>query len=461
MHLSERPILRLVFVSVMYLAQGLPWGFVSVALVAYLASQGVTTAQIGWVSGMAMLPWSVKWMWGPVIDRFGIPSMGRRRPWIILAQALMAATTLALVLLPELTANLWMLGVMLLVHNVFVSLQDVSVDALVVEMLGDGERERASGIMYGTSYVGSFLGGAGLGVVVGRWGLHPALITLLGAQLTILAFPILLRERRGEKLLPWTRGQCLREVAEADITSIGQLLQRVVRAFSLRATQLAAVLALLVLIGSTLVSVLAATYIIQEVGWSQERYSAVMGSGGVLLGLVGSLAGGFLAGRFGARRMACLGSGALGLTWMAFGLALHPGMHAVSIAAYAYIEVIFLSFLSVSLFAVFMRVSWPVVAATQFTAYMAMLNVSRAGGAFLAGHAAEHVTTPQAFLLAGIFQVAVIAIVLAIDTSQTRRVLGEMAPSDPADSGNPLPIEPCLGAEIEGALLAAEPSAEP
>ncbi len=454
MHLEEQRVLRVAFVGVMNIAQGLPWGFVSVALAAYLASEGVTESQIGWVIGMAMLPWSMKWMWGPVTDRFGIRAMGRRRPWIILAQSLMALTTLSLILVPDLTADVWLLGVMLLIHNIFVSLQDVSVDSLVVEMLGDGERERACGIMYGASYVGSLIGGAGLGWVAGVSGLHVALVTLLAVQVSILAFPVVVRERRGEKFMPWSVGRVVAEVAASDNTSIAQLLLRVLRAFSLRATQLAAALALLVLAGGALVQVLATTYIIQEVGWSQERYSAVVGGGGLLLGLVGSLAGGFVASKFGARRMACLGSAALGLAWVAFGLTLHPEMHAVTISTHLYVQVLFQSFMSVSLFAVFMRVSWPVVAATQYTAYMAMLNMSRAGGAFLAGEAAGRMTTPQAFLLAGVFQVAILGLILLIDTSQTRRVLGDIVhPKDADLVGTP---EAFLDAEGASPVTAVE-----
>ena len=130
--LSERPLLRLLTLCILYVAQGIPWGVVTVTLVIYLSAAGLEAGAIGAFTAMATLPWTFKWVWGPLIDRYGIPSMGRRRPWILLAQAGMITTIAMMAFVPSLTADVVLLGWMVLIHNVFNSLQDVAVDALAV-----------------------------------------------------------------------------------------------------------------------------------------------------------------------------------------------------------------------------------------------------------------------------------------------------------------------------------------
>jgi MFS transporter, PAT family, beta-lactamase induction signal transducer AmpG len=147
--------------------------------------------------------------------------------------------------------------------------------------------------------------------------------------------------------------------------------------------------------------------------------------------------------------MASTASVGLGLTWIIFAMFLSPEIHRHAIAAYLYIEVIFLAMMTVSLFALFMRVSWPLVAATQFTAYMAMLNVSRMAGAAAAGNAAGWVTTPQAFMIAGIVQIALIGLIVLVDPTQTRRVLGELELSGQGAGGKEETAAPTGFAEIE------------
>ena len=88
-----------------------------------------------------------------------------------------------------------------------------------------------------------------------------------------------------------------------------------------------------------------------------------------------------------------------------------------------------------------MSVSWPKVAATQFTAYMAMQNLSNSFGGKMAGWLDAHWSVPQVYLLFGLFQIGLIGLLLLIDPRQTRRVLGngEPDPDDPEPAAGPDP----------------------
>jgi PAT family beta-lactamase induction signal transducer AmpG len=160
MNLTSNPRLRILTLCALYLAQGMPFGFVTITLVTFLKHQGAGVEQIGIITAMTSLPWAFKWAWGPVIDRFGSSAMGKRRPWILFAQSMMAATLLAMALLPDLASHYLLIAGMVFLHNVFVSLQDVSTDALAVDLLDEGQRGKANGLMYASSYAGTFIGGS-------------------------------------------------------------------------------------------------------------------------------------------------------------------------------------------------------------------------------------------------------------------------------------------------------------
>ena len=108
----------------MYLAQGMPFGFVTGTLVTFLATKGYGVKEIAGITFMAQLPWTFKFIWGPIIDRFDFHflAMGRRRLWILFAQSMMTITLLLILLLPDpvkvMTTLLWIIAI----HNVFASL---------------------------------------------------------------------------------------------------------------------------------------------------------------------------------------------------------------------------------------------------------------------------------------------------------------------------------------------------
>jgi len=77
--LAERSLLRYISFAALYVAQGLPYGLVLVAMPAWMAKQGLSAGEIGSFTGFVALPWSFKFLGGPVMDRFGYLPMGRRR----------------------------------------------------------------------------------------------------------------------------------------------------------------------------------------------------------------------------------------------------------------------------------------------------------------------------------------------------------------------------------------------
>ena len=60
-------------------------------MVTFLAAEGADAGDLAYLLTLGTLPWSFKFLWGPIIDRFQMPKLGRRRPWILIAQTGMIA----------------------------------------------------------------------------------------------------------------------------------------------------------------------------------------------------------------------------------------------------------------------------------------------------------------------------------------------------------------------------------
>ena len=157
--------------------------------------------------------------------------------------------------------------------------------------------------------------------------------------------------------------------------------------------------------------------------------------GAALFGLAGAVCGGLLADAWGAKRVvapersdwACYLSFALmspdmvGAGWFSW-------TSTSAVTTYILASTFLGTLITAALFSMYMTVSWPVVAGTQFTAYMAILNLSTSTGQWLAGPI-ESVGVVMAFMLFGGFQIATVVLLPFIDIHQTRRVFGDVSPT--------------------------------
>ncbi|MCA9710059.1 MAG: MFS transporter, partial [Myxococcales bacterium] len=86
---------KLGLLATLYFSQGLPFGFFTQALPALMRQQGVSLAAIG-LSTLLALPWGLKFLWAPLVDRHAHARAGARRGWLLPLQLLSAAVLVAL-----------------------------------------------------------------------------------------------------------------------------------------------------------------------------------------------------------------------------------------------------------------------------------------------------------------------------------------------------------------------------
>jgi MFS transporter, PAT family, beta-lactamase induction signal transducer AmpG len=129
-------------------SSGLPLALTGSTLQAWLATEQVDLRLIG-IFSLVGLPYTLKVLWAPLMDRFHLPWLGRRRGWILLTQCLVAATILALGASSP-AALPWLVGCLALLLAFMSASQDIVVDAYRADVL----REKELGAGAATTVVG-------------------------------------------------------------------------------------------------------------------------------------------------------------------------------------------------------------------------------------------------------------------------------------------------------------------
>ena len=119
-------------------ASGFPNQVTESALQAWLKDVHVSNAQIGIVSYVA-LPYLLKFLWAPLVDRYALPGLGRRRGWILLAQGLLTAT-IAMLAFQDPAASLVGVSACALAIVFLSATQDIVIDAYRTDVASASER---------------------------------------------------------------------------------------------------------------------------------------------------------------------------------------------------------------------------------------------------------------------------------------------------------------------------------
>lgn len=393
--LSQNKPLRFVTFFYLYVMQGLPAGFATTALANYLAAEGIRSDRIGTFVAMQGLPWTFQFVWGPFIDKFQGSALGRRRPWVVTAQLLAVLASLGMLLVDNPASNVTLLGIAFLIHSTVASVQDASVDAMAISTIPENERGRINGFMRGGFLVGMGLGSAGLSYVLRHVGFHAAVLTQSAFLLTLTIVTFFIREKATDALFP---GQAVpKAVADTHQRhdhSIRWLFTELFRGLTSRES-LRWFLPILVVYSCQNAFIRAYNvHLIQQLGWSDTALSGLSGSYGVAIVVVVILIGGWLADRFGARRV------------LPFILILHVTyLFSINLLAPYWSNPTVASLgevcwnmmdpsLSVAAIPILMSLCRPDVEGSQFTTYMALVNLSDVIGAFVSGHAQRFVQAP-------------------------------------------------------------------
>lgn len=175
----------------LYLVQGLPHGFFGQAMPVLMRELGLDLTVIGLLSLLA-LPWALKFIWAPLLDKVSLFRDEFRRSWIILMNYCAAALLVILALTP---VDYWVqqgmvtFALLIFCLNLFISTQDIATDALAVENLSNSERGIGNGVQVAGYRIGMVLAGGVLVSFFGVFGWQGALL-LLAAMMVLGTLPL-------------------------------------------------------------------------------------------------------------------------------------------------------------------------------------------------------------------------------------------------------------------------------
>ena len=143
--MTDRTINRLIFtrraavVALLGFASGIPLALSDSTLQAWLTVANLDVSTIGLFS-LVGLPYTIKFLWAPIIDRFDLKFLGRRRDWIFLSQIMLSLTLFSLGSRVIENDSLALVGLLAFLVAFISATQDIAVDAYRAEVLKAEER---------------------------------------------------------------------------------------------------------------------------------------------------------------------------------------------------------------------------------------------------------------------------------------------------------------------------------
>ena len=413
---------RLAAFFLLYVTEGIPLGFTATAIAAQMRRGGLGPAEIGVFVGSLYLPWAFKWAVGPFVDTFSSERFGRRRTWIFLMQVGMMATLLVAMGV-DFVGQLSLFTAIIFLHNAFAATMDVAIDALAVSVLPDDERGTANGFMFAGATIGQTIGGSGVLFLTAVMPFQSTYLFVVAAILAITLFVVLpLRETARAPLSESARA------ARNVYRELVVFVRDAWRAFTGSRAALVGVLFAVLPAGAYALSLGLQSNLGVELGLNDSEVAELQLYATVIFA-PSCILGGWLSDRFGRRSTLAL---FIFLTvvptlWLAWTMwqagwimpvdmkmANRPTPSRLLIVTFWATTIVYNIFQGLYYgirSALFMDITTPAVAATQFTAYMALMNLCTSYTAAWQGFAVERIGYPATLIvdsLAGVIGLALL-----------------------------------------------------
>jgi PAT family beta-lactamase induction signal transducer AmpG len=271
-------------------ASGLPLYLTSQTLQAWLTSAGVPISRIATLS-LVGLAYTFKFAWAPLLDRFALPFLGRRRGWIVAFQVCLCAAIAAMGMVDP-VADPELLAVLAVCVAFLSASQDVVLDAYNADVLAPEERAAGSAV-YVLGYRLAMVTTGTLALVLS---VHVEWSVIYAAMAGLMALCIVATVAADEPAAP---AGAPRSLAAAVYLPFVELVRR------LGARRLALVLAFTALYkaGDYFAQALVMAFLIRGAEFSLDEIGAIYQALGFAGTALGGLAAGTLVARFGVRKM--------------------------------------------------------------------------------------------------------------------------------------------------------------
>jgi MFS transporter, PAT family, beta-lactamase induction signal transducer AmpG len=270
------------------LASGLPLYLTSKTLQAWLTVEDVDLASIGKLS-LFSLPYSLKFLWSPLLDRFVPPFLGRRRGWLVITQVGLTLA-IAAMSLQNPSESLKLLAINVLLIAFLSATQDIAFDAYRTDVLEPNEMGAGAAVAVLGYRIALLLTGSLALILADHLPWNQVYLGLAAVMSISLIFSI------------WAPEPVLRDRPPA---SLSEAITLPFIEFFQRSGQIRGVLILgfivLYKLGDALVNNMSTPFLLKT-GFTQTDIGAIQGGMGLLATIVGVLAGGAVLSQLGINR---------------------------------------------------------------------------------------------------------------------------------------------------------------
>ncbi len=288
---KQRPLIavilsrRMLVALLMGFSCGLPLLLTITVLQAWMKEEGVDLSVIGMMA-LVGIPYTVKFLWAPFLDRFTLPFLGRRRGWLLVAQVALIFSIAGMGSI-EPGNNPWMVAFAAFLVTFFSASQDIAVDAYRREDLTDEELGLGSSLYVNGYRVGMLLASGGGLIMADHISFSAVYLIMAACMLPGVVTTLLAREPEATLGTP-------RDMREAVIDPL-------VEYFSRQGALWMLAFILLYKIGDTMASSMTTPFYL-EIGFSKTEIGAVVKLFGFWATVAGGLIGGVIMIRLGINR---------------------------------------------------------------------------------------------------------------------------------------------------------------
>jgi len=366
-------------------SSGLPLYLTTKTLQAWLTDAEVSLTAIGLFS-LVGLPYSLKFLWSPLVDRYIPPFLGRRRGWLVITQVGLLIAIAAMSLLNPRQA-LQPLAVLCIVVALLSATQDIAVDAYRTDVLAEPEMGTGAAVNVLGYRIALLLTG-GLALILADrlpWQtvyLLMAALMVVGVVAAVWAPEPVLRDRPPESL------------ADAVRLPFLEFFQR----SGIRQGILILVFIVLYKVGDAYVGNMSTPFLLQA-GFSKTAIGAIQGGLGLLATIVGVLAGGALLTKLGINRSLWIFGGLQAISNLAYYFLAQADQNYQLMVVAINIENFCAGLGTAAFVAFLMSLCNQRFSATQYALLSSLFAVSRDVVSAPAGRLAEATGWPSFFLV--------------------------------------------------------------
>ncbi|MGI8952252.1 MAG: MFS transporter [Chitinophagaceae bacterium] len=408
--LHESAYLRYLTFFYLYIMQGIPAGFALTALANYLIGKNVSSERVGTFIAFVGVPWILQFVWGPLIDRFQYSSMGNRKHWIVFSQWASILVTTGLFSISQPQYNLPLLSAVFFTNSICASIQVASVDAMAITIAPANERGRMNGFMRGGFLLGIAFSSTVFSIMLHSYSFKA---TAMVQTITFAIFSLIFfftKLERDNTFLPSRKRVNPKNTAEKN-PPFKTVFKTVYKGItSAKSLHYFALIALVYFCSSVFIRSYT-FHLIHVMKWSDKQVSLLQGGWGSIVTFIAIIIAGSKSDKMGHKPLQ------IKIMWAVCIFLLIVNI-THNLWSYRYYSGFFLvawnladPLLSVCIFPILMGLCLKKVEGSQFTTYLALINLCDVLGSYVTGWSLTAIAAPTLGLLCGLSLLCVLIVI--------------------------------------------------